>query len=160
MGNIDNINAVQTPKGWMLRIKQGAQWLNTVLHGDIINDKNVFIPKAWYKIGTTTDSSGAHFTQKIYLPNYINKENIMGILFGIDSTGSGGGFDFWSQGSQKMASSDEADATSAGINSATKNLRVRYHSGSNYIQIESPDYSGRPTLDVHNKPFKLTIIFK
>ena len=157
-GGEGDIQVRHTSIGARLFAKIGGKWLSSFLYGDEIDDPNIIVPKAWYKLGRTTDSDT--FADQVFLPDYINQENILGILFGI--TTSANNYDFWSQGNKKIdASNDEADAVDAVVHGADYNVRVRYHSGSNYILIQSPDYTGRPTMTpVKNKQFKLTEFFK
>ena len=158
MGNIDNINAVQTPKGWMLRIKQGTQWLNAILHGDIINDKNVFIPQVWYFTGQLNASPSSYpHDEKYYLPNYINHSKIIGIMFGI--TTSSQSFDVWNMGGEESGTTGYMSATSSGGSSLekTKACRVRYNIGGNYVEIKIPH---NEATAIPGARFKLAVFFK
>ena len=165
---VDDMNVVSTAKGWMLRIKQGAQQLNAMLYGNEALDKDVFIPKAWHKKGVMPSTDGDD--EVISLPNYINKENILGVSFGI---GLGNGlYTYMGLGGKAHNGSSPADEYIDGrddVGSAEGNpsspvyaMYVHYHHTdkfayiANTIRIETFPHS----TSIDDANYRLTVFFK
>ena len=89
-GSDGDIQVRQTGIGARIFAKLGGRWLSNILHGDELDSPDVFIPTAWLLTGTTPgDGSGTTGGTIGILPDFITKENILGVsmtIGGISNT--------------------------------------------------------------------------
>tara|TARA_Y100000034_G_scaffold81726_1_gene97966 strand:+ start:3762 stop:4274 length:513 start_codon:yes stop_codon:yes gene_type:complete len=140
-GGDGDIQVRQVSTGARLFARFGSRWLSNVLHGDDINDPNVFTPKAWFNRGVTSanDDSGT-VVMNIFLPEFIGDSNILGVNFGI------------SLGANERTYFSLGDTGA----SAIYDMFVHYNKVNNKIRIEL--FANGTSID--NKDYTLTVFFK
>ena len=78
-GSEGDMQVRNTSLGARLFAKLGGEWLSNILHGSDINDPNVFIPKAWFLRGITSDNDDSGtVAMHIFLPDFIDNSNLLG----------------------------------------------------------------------------------
>ena len=157
-GSDGDIQVRQTGIGARLFAKLGGRWFSNKLEDNLIDDKNIFIPKVWYLEGQIESSISSYpHNEKYYLPNYINHNRILGIMFGV--TTSAKSFDVWNMGGEEHGTTGYMSATSSGGSSLekTKACRVRYNIAKNYIEIKIPH---NEATDMPGEKFKIAVFFK
>ena len=137
-GSDGDIQVRNTSMGARIFAKLGGSWLSNVLHGNILDNPDVFMPKVWFNRGL---SPAADDDKYIYLPNDINNSNILAINFGI-SIGADIRTYFWLGDSGTSTAYD---------------MFVHYNTPLNRITIENRDSSA---TEVANKDYTLAIFFK
>tara|TARA_R100000808_G_C2154693_1_gene165921 strand:- start:5300 stop:5890 length:591 start_codon:yes stop_codon:yes gene_type:complete len=80
-GSEGDLEVRNTSLGARLFAKVGGRWLSNILHGNELDNPDVYIPKIWQASidvpaseGSTGDST---VQKKIYLPDFINQKNFL-----------------------------------------------------------------------------------
>ena len=140
-GSDGDMQIRNTSLGVRLFAKLGGKWLSNILHGSDINDPNVFIPKAWFLRGITSDNDDSGtVAMHIFLPDFIDNSNLLGVNFGI-SIGENERTYFWLGDSGAAAQYD---------------MMVHYNKVLNKVRIEL--FQNGTSID--GKDFTLTVFFR
>jgi len=80
-GSNGDMQVRQTSLGARLFAKIGGRWLSNILHGNDLDNPNVYVPKIWQvriDVPASEASAGSGSVQKrIYLPEFINQKNFL-----------------------------------------------------------------------------------
>jgi hypothetical protein len=80
-GSNGDMQVRQTSLGARLFAKIGGRWLSNILHGNDLDNPNVYVPKIWQvriDVPASEASAGSGTVQKrIYLPEFINQKNFL-----------------------------------------------------------------------------------
>ena len=142
--NVDGLKVENTQHGWMLKVRKGAQWLGSILYGNEINDKNVFIPKVWVDIGITKNAATSTV---VNLPNFIKPQDVVSISLMVNL-----GLNHlhcWAWDTVKGVASDHDD---------TNRIEVSYEAATNkvhFLNLGSSSGNG-----ARGKNYRLAVFFK
>ncbi len=140
-GSDGEIQVRQTSLGARIFAKLGGKWLSSKLEDDSISSPDVFIPKAWFQRGTTSDNDDSGtVVMNIFLPDYISNSNLVGVNFGV-SLGANERTYFWAGDTGAAANYD---------------IMVHYNKADNKIRIEL--FANGTSID--NKDYTLTVFFR